>query len=259
MEEIHYLLGNSCNLSCEFCFWGEKFSDPPLDFKKRIIDSIAESGINLVTLSGGEPTISNDFLSILEYMRSKGLNIILHTNGLILDEKLAYRLSKIVSRVSLTLDGSNEEAVFRMRGNREILKHTAFLIKIFNKLGVPVNAKTLVTKSNREDIPEIGNLLERLPVSYWSLLEFSPLNRGQKNKDKFFLDEKEFDEIAGRTKDQFPNIKINIRKYSQYDRRYCFIDPEGRVYTYIKGKGDIMMGDLGKESLRKIISRIEKK
>ena len=48
-------------------------------------------------------------------MNKNNLEIILHTNGLKIDASLAKRLSTIVSRVSLTFDGANEEAAMKIR------------------------------------------------------------------------------------------------------------------------------------------------
>ena len=43
MEEIHYLIGNSCNLNCDFCFWDIRMPDVHLDLKKKIIDEIVKN------------------------------------------------------------------------------------------------------------------------------------------------------------------------------------------------------------------------
>ena len=130
MEEIHYLIGNSCNLNCDFCFWDKRMLDVSLEFKKNIVDQIIKVGIKRVTLSGGEPTMTNHFVEILEYMHLNGLEIILHTNGLGIDETLAKDIAPYVSRVSLTLDGSNEETILAMRKNKDLVNHTIFLIKL---------------------------------------------------------------------------------------------------------------------------------
>jgi len=182
MEEIHYLLGNSCNLNCDFCFWEMRLPDPPLEQKRRIIDQIADSGIKLVTLSGGEPTCSADLIPVLDYMRSKGLRTVLHTNGLSIDEKMASNIAPLVSRVSLSLDGSTNRNVLMMRKSDDLFDHTIWLIKELNGLGVQVNVKTLVTKANKDDVMPIGGLLSDLPISYWSLLEFNPTGRGNSTR-----------------------------------------------------------------------------
>jgi MoaA/NifB/PqqE/SkfB family radical SAM enzyme len=54
-----------------------------LEEMKSCIDrAMEESGVENILLSGGEPTISKDFLKLLEYIKAKGLHISLLSNGL---------------------------------------------------------------------------------------------------------------------------------------------------------------------------------
>lgn len=258
MKEIHYLLGNSCNLNCDFCFWDLRVTDVSLAFKKRIVDQIIETKIKRVTISGGEPLCAGHFLEILEYMNKNNLEIILHTNGLKIDASLAKRLSTIVSRVSLTFDGANEEAAMKIRKSRDIFQHTIFLIKTFHKLQIPVNVKTLVTKTNQNQMIEIGNILKNLPIQYWSILKFIPLNRGKIHQEKFLISQKDFDGICAKIQEKFPSINIKIRDYSKNKNNYCFIAPNGDVYAYKENNGDILIGNIETEELSAIISKIEK-
>lgn len=256
MEEIHYLLGNRCNLNCEFCFWDSRFPDSEWTLQKEIIDQISETGIKKVTLSGGEPTITNNFLKVLECMNSKQLDLILHTNGLIIDESLAKEISKYISRVSLTLDGSTKERFSIMRGNDKIFDNTLSLIKTFHNLGVPVNVKTLVSKPNKEDILNIGEILNKFPITHWSILEFNPLNRGETNKNKFSITRGEFNEIVTSISEKFPNIKLKIRRYKTQDKKYCFISSIGEIYTYDQNNGNVLMGNIKNSPLKQIIDKI---
>lgn len=256
IKEIHYLIGNSCNLNCDFCFWDMRMPDAPLSFKKKIIDQIADSKIKLVTLSGGDPLCSDDLLKIMKYMKSSGLEIILHTNGLAITEKTAKQIAKFASRVSLTFDGSNKKVANKMRKNKEIFEHTIFLIKLFDKLKIPTNIKTLITKVNADDIENIGNIVKYLPIKYWSLLQFEPINRGSKYKDKFLLPTKEFDKITKTIIKKFPGLDIKVRKFNKKDRKYCFISADGKVYTHNKTKGDILIDDLSNNSLKNILKNI---
>jgi len=47
--------------------------------------------------------------------------------------------------------------------------------------------------------------------------------------------------------------------YSEYSNEYCFISVDGKVYTYTKGLGDVLIGDLETENLAGLIARIEKR
>jgi len=88
---------------------------PKLGLSKRIVEEIIKSGIKKVTLSGGEPTISKHLLKILKLIKSAGIEVVLHTNGLRIDAPMAQKISPLVSRVSLSLDGSNKQMGCAMR------------------------------------------------------------------------------------------------------------------------------------------------
>lgn len=94
MKEIHYLLGNTCNLNCDFCFWDKRTEAPPFLSKKQIVNEIIKTGIRKVTVSGGEPTCTKDFLEIIKYMSDSGLDIVLHTNGLNINPRINSPCSK---------------------------------------------------------------------------------------------------------------------------------------------------------------------
>lgn len=257
MREIHYLIGNSCNLNCDFCFWDKRMPDVSLDFKKEIVDDIVKSGIRKVTVSGGEPLCTNNFLEILDYMKQNNLEVVLHTNGLKIDNFLAQKIAPLISRISLTMDAVETNTQIQMRKNKDITNHTIDLIKIFHNLNISVSVKTLVTKINKNEIHKLGKILCDLPIKYWSLLEFIPLNRGKINQSNFLLERNEFDNICAKIKNEFPSMDIRTRKFADSEDSYCFIAPNGEVYTHVKEQGDILVGNINSDELNSLIKKIE--
>jgi MoaA/NifB/PqqE/SkfB family radical SAM enzyme len=257
MREIHYLLGNSCNLNCDFCFWDVRMPDVSLDFKKKIVDEIIKSGIKKVTISGGEPLCTNNLLEILDYMKQNNLEVVLHTNGLKIDNFLAQKIAPLIYRISLTMDAVETNTQFQMRKNKNITNHTIDLIKIFHNLNISINIKTLVTKINKNEIRKIGKILCDLPIKYWSLLEFIPLNRGKLNQSNFLLQKNEFDVICAKIKNEFPSMDIRTRKFADTKDKYCFIAPNGDVYTHVKEEGDSLVGNINSNELNSLIKKIE--
>jgi MoaA/NifB/PqqE/SkfB family radical SAM enzyme len=256
MDEIHYLLGNTCNLTCDFCFWEKEENSASLGTAKHIIDEIKKAGVKKVTISGGEPTCSHCFLEALKYAKKKGLEVFLHTNGLLVDKKLAKKIAPLVARVSLSIDGSNEKMAIRMR-KKPFTNHTIFLINTFDSLGVPVNVKTLVSKVNKEDIKSIGELLQGKPIQYWSLLEFNPIGRGLNSKARHFLSHRDFELTVKRITEWFPDMQIRIREFRSKPEKYCLISASGKVYAYLPRKGDVLVGDLKDNVLSTIIRQID--
>jgi MoaA/NifB/PqqE/SkfB family radical SAM enzyme len=256
VDEIHYLLGNSCNLNCQFCFWDLRLKDISLDKKKVVINEIKNSGIRKITISGGEPMCNNDVLSVLKYMKEGGFEVVLHTNGLLINREMVKILKPLVSRISLSLDGSSEKMMLKMRQNEKMYSHTVWLMKTLCELGIPVNVKTLITKINQNDMVNIGEVVSRYPVEYWSFLEFNPINKGLLNKDRFYLTPNEFGKVVKNTIKFFPNLRIKVRKFASNPDSYCFIASNGDVYRYMNGKGDILVGKIFDVGLKKILELI---
>jgi MoaA/NifB/PqqE/SkfB family radical SAM enzyme len=254
MKEIHYLLGNSCNLNCDFCFWDMRVPDVSWKTKKNIVDEIKKAGIKKVTISGGEPSITKDYIKTLRYMSDNKLSVVLHTNGLKINNMSARKIAPLVERVSLSLDGSCEEMCMKMRKTKNVFNHTSQLIDLFHRLKVPVNIKTLVTKVNFNDILNIGEVLRDKPIAYWSLLEFNPINRGKLHKSKFYLTKGEFNKTVRKIKNNIKGLNIRVRLFKSEPQSYCFIDASGKVYTFLPNKGDVLIGDLKNNSLKSLFS-----
>jgi organic radical activating enzyme len=88
-DELLYLVSSKCDRKCYFCFnviFGEKI-DTTIEENKNIncaVDFIRNAGIKKVYLSGGEPAIRNDILTII-FELTKIANVVIFTNGLLLN------------------------------------------------------------------------------------------------------------------------------------------------------------------------------
>jgi MoaA/NifB/PqqE/SkfB family radical SAM enzyme len=76
-------VGYTCNNNCCFCHSTDHRADPDLSTAEllRKIDLCAESGHDMVVLSGGEPTIRPDLLEAASHTARRGLDFGLVTNG----------------------------------------------------------------------------------------------------------------------------------------------------------------------------------
>ena len=178
-KEVAIEVTNKCNLDCQFCFNkffknddGEK---QELDYRciKDIIDNICKFGIRRVRFSGGEPLLREDIYDILEYAKSKGLQVWLNTNATLIDEKNISKLSKLVDSVLIPLNS------FDSTTESLITKNFLFECKISGiKLLKKANIKiirigTVATKFNIQNLERIHNIIEKFKVNYWLL--FRPI------------------------------------------------------------------------------------
>ncbi len=71
-----------CNLHCTHCTWVNKIKDDlPLDKWKEIIDITYERGCYIVFVEGGEPTLRDDLVEIIQYIKKKGMLCVLFSNA----------------------------------------------------------------------------------------------------------------------------------------------------------------------------------
>lgn len=256
MNEIHYLLGNACNLSCDFCFWDMRIPDVSWDTKLRIIDSIADTDIKKVTISGGEPSINKDFIKVLSEFKKRNIETVVHTNAIKFDTDLLTDVAPLVDRISLSLDGSNEKMCVDMRKDARAYSSVLWLLERISELVIPANVKTLVTGINLADIVNIGKLLDGKQLEYWTLMEFNPVNRGNIFRSKFELSDNDFDKTVEKVRETIKGIEIRTRLFKREPEKYCFIAPNADVYTFIPNKGDILVGNLLKTKLSNIIQKL---
>lgn len=107
-----FSITNDCNLNCPICF---TYNRPDRKYyktaeeTKRIIDHIvrASGGVQLINLTGGEPTLHPDLFAVLDACRSEGIGrITMNTNGIRIaeDEHFADRIKGSGVQLVLSLD-----------------------------------------------------------------------------------------------------------------------------------------------------------
>ncbi len=166
-----------CNLACVHCYSqsanknyaGELSTEEGL----ALLDDLAEFGSPVVLFSGGEPTLREDLLTLIEYARKRGMRAVISTNGTLIDEKLAGRFAEAgLSYVGISLDGMRETND-RFRGQKGAYDKAIQAIRNCQKAGVKVGLRFTINRRNVRDVPEIFQLLtdENIPrVCFYHLV-----------------------------------------------------------------------------------------
>ena len=114
-----------CNLDCKMCYVhlradqlrGQEILDT--DTWKKLIDQAYEAGMFQVTLTGGECLTYPGFKELYLYLHSKGCQITVLTNGVLLDDEwIAFFRAHPPAVIQVTLYGSDEETYERVTGHR---------------------------------------------------------------------------------------------------------------------------------------------
>jgi 7,8-dihydro-6-hydroxymethylpterin dimethyltransferase len=152
-----------CNLRCPICYFGDfEQTDISVDeFKARLDTAMrAEAGeLDVLQISGGEPTLHPQFCEILEEACSQNIKrVVINTNGLSLmeDEKVYNYVKKLKDRceIYLQFDGWNEKANTFLRGSNLANKKEEIVNKL-NKDDIKICLAVTVLKDNLEELPKI--------------------------------------------------------------------------------------------------------
>ena len=105
---MYIYLTNNCNERCRHCymFAGKKLKDE-LTTKEIItlLGRFVESGGEVVTFTGGEATLRDDFWEIIPLAKKLGLKSCLLTNGLSLTQSFVDKLRICIDEIQISLDG----------------------------------------------------------------------------------------------------------------------------------------------------------
>jgi radical SAM protein with 4Fe4S-binding SPASM domain len=108
-----YSITEECDLHCKFCFadsskrWEDELTTQEV---YALMDNIAEAGTQAIVFGGGEPTLREDLLEVMNYAaRYKRMFVALNTHGQWLDRKYVRGLvNSGVSQVKVSVDGLRE-------------------------------------------------------------------------------------------------------------------------------------------------------
>ena len=157
-----------CNWNCPICL----VSNPATYHRTRqevsgMLDGLirSEGQIDVLNLSGGEPTLHPDFRGIIEACtaRKEILRVSVSTNGSVLvrDIELLRFLSAHRVIVSLQFDGVHDEIYQALRG-RPALEDKLRLIDLCGECNVPMSLTATVARGiNDQGIREVADLLFR--------------------------------------------------------------------------------------------------
>jgi len=199
LEELTLELTDWCPMNCLHCSSDSNpnsntYLNP--DIGLRLVEEAAILGAKKINFSGGEPTASKLFMTILTRVISLGMSAEIFTCGLNRDNQKRFDLSDeiIISsqkpnevKFIFSLHGSTAEShdyVTQRPGSFEIL------MKSLNRclsLGIICEVNFVPMKINFQEFDKILNLITNLGVNKVSILRFVPQGRGYKYQHKLEL------------------------------------------------------------------------
>lgn len=182
---VVFELTGRCNLRCLHCYLPDGGSGEARELElkeiRTVLDGLARAGCLKLTLTGGEPTLREDFPEIYSYSREKGFAITLFTNG----TRLTPRVRKVLLKspplaVECSLYGATPEThdqITRSPGSFDLTLGTLQWLK---SKGIPALVKSVIFSVNIQEINRLQGLCRGLGVSFHPTYRvFSSLDPGR--------------------------------------------------------------------------------
>lgn len=163
---VMFELTYQCNFRCKHCYVPDSYRKKK-ELKAKevffILDQLKEAGCFYLGFTGGEPFVRKDIMDILWHAKKKGFEVIIYTNGSLIDEGMAKELKHLrPNKVDITIPGISKvafEAVSGVCGSRD---KTFKAIDLLHKKRVNLGFKTCVLKENEDEISRIQDFAASL-------------------------------------------------------------------------------------------------
>ncbi len=153
LQLVAWEITRSCNLFCAHCRASADASQYRDELTTedcyRLIDQILEVGRPIIILTGGEPLVRKDVFQIAQYTASRGLRVVMGTNGTLITKEVASQMKAIpVSRVGISLDFPAANLQDDFRGKVGAFDAVMAGIASARQAGVEIQINCTVTKLN---------------------------------------------------------------------------------------------------------------
>lgn len=188
-------VADRCNEACVHCYQahGEKGELTTEDWK-RILDELADMGVFLLTISGGEATLRKDLFELIEHARARSFAVNLYTNGITITREVAARLARLgVMEVQISLyshDPAVHDGVTRVPGSFE---RSVAAARHLRDHGVGVVLKSPVMSMNAHAVDEYVDFVRGLGVDFQLDPGFlEPMENGDAAPERYRMDDAHF-------------------------------------------------------------------
>lgn len=161
-------IADRCNEACVHCYQvqGQKGELATAEWEK-VFEDLAQMGVMLLTISGGEPTLRSDFLHLVGYARRLRFAVKIYSNALNITQSLAEELGRLaVQEVQISLYSHVAEVhdgVTRVPGSFE---NVVAATKHLRAAGVHVVLKTPLMQCNADGVSEYIDFVKSLDADY---------------------------------------------------------------------------------------------
>ena len=247
-----------CNAKCEHCGSNCGYEQPheeiSANYLKKTLKDIADkykASEIIINVTGGEPLLRKDLFEIMDYASKLGFRWGMTSNGMLINDEILQKMNDTnMETISISLDGLKDtHEHFRKVPNsyEKIIENIKKLQKVPSIKVVQVT--TVVNKKNINELDKLYNLMKKLNIISWRVLNVDPIGRAKDNKE-ILLDKEEykylFDFIKSKREENILNVEYGCSHYLGIElekelRDTYFICVTGITVASILSNGDIFV------------------
>lgn len=242
-------ISRRCNLSCDHCLSSSGVADSNELTTTELcglVDQLKNAGCPILAIGGGEPLMRRDLFEVISYTRASDIPVSVVTNGTLVNEKIAQRLSELtLVGVTVSIDGLKENHdLVRGQGGFDRAVRGIVILRQWLKT-TKLNIRMTVTARNLDDCAQVIFLAGELEVDSIRLTPALPLGRAIQNQhlflsqDQYFRFIAECREVQSSVKIVLPDEKPDPATFKPGEfgrhcgREVCWITQTGDVYPCI--------------------------
>jgi AdoMet-dependent heme synthase len=237
-----------CNERCVHCYLDhDDHGEMTTGEIKHLLEEMADAGVFILTLSGGEIFLRKDFFELLEYARRQlTFCVKLKTNAIMIREREAARLRDLgVESIQISIYSHRPEvhdAITLVPGS---LKRSIDAIKFLKSQGLRVIIANVLMVQNLQDYKGVRALADELGVECTLDPTITPMMDGDRSVLSLGIDQSALQQVfrdralVGDV-DEFCAISVNPDENAlenlpcSASHTTCYVSPYGDVYPCVQ-------------------------
>jgi radical SAM protein with 4Fe4S-binding SPASM domain len=186
-----------CNERCVHCYLDHHdHGEMTTSEIKSLLNDLADAGVFILTLSGGEIFLRKDFFEIVEHARSLAFCVKLKTNAVLIGEREAARLRDLaIENIQVSIYSHRPEvhdAVTLLPGS---LKRSLTAIRFLKAQGLNVTIANVLMAQNLSDYSGVQALAKELGVEFTVDPTITPMMDGNRATVSLGMDQNALREL----------------------------------------------------------------
>jgi len=242
---VHLDLTYRCNERCVHCYLDhDDHGEMTTAEITHLLDELAEAGVFILTISGGEIFLRKDFFEILEHARRLMFCVKLKTNAVLVRERDAQRIKDLhVESVQVSIYSHRPEVHDAITLHPGSLQRSIEGIRFLKSQGIRVIIANVLMNENLQDYPGVRALADELGIECTLDPTVTPMMDGNRstislnvNSDalrQVFRDQnlvgnvEEFCAIPSPTADELDSTPCSAGHTA------CYVSPYGDVFPCV--------------------------